>query len=65
MAWDFSTDPEFQQRLDWMTEFVQTEIEPLDLAFSSHLVYERVDPVEFLLEFRLSLEVPRHRASFA
>ena len=31
MAWDFSTDPEFQQKLDWMTEFVQTEIEPLDL----------------------------------
>ena len=41
MAWDFSTDPEFQQKLDWMTEFVSTEIEPLDLAFSSHLVYDK------------------------
>jgi len=45
MAWDFSTDPEFQQKLDWMTEFVQTEIEPLDLAFSSHLVYDKDHPV--------------------
>ena len=45
MAWDFSTDPEFQQKLDWMTEFVQTEIEPLDLAFSSHLVYDKDQPV--------------------
>jgi acyl-CoA dehydrogenase len=45
MAWDFSTDPEFQQKLDWMTEFVQTEIEPLDLAFSSHLVYDKEHPV--------------------
>ncbi len=45
MAWDFSTDPEFQEKLDWMTEFVQTEIEPLDLAFSSHLVYDKDHPV--------------------
>ena len=45
MAWDFSTDPEFQQKLDWMAEFVQTEIEPLDLAFSSHLVYDKDHPV--------------------
>src|SRR5205823_1362383 len=45
MAWDFSTDPELQQKLDWMTEFVSTEIEPLDLAFSSHLVYDKDHPV--------------------
>ncbi|MFU8817364.1 MAG: acyl-CoA dehydrogenase family protein [Pseudomonadales bacterium] len=30
MAWDFETDPEFQQKLDWMDEFVREEIEPLD-----------------------------------
>ena len=45
MAWDFSTDPEFQQKLDWITEFVRTEVEPLDLAFSSHLVYDKDHPV--------------------
>jgi acyl-CoA dehydrogenase len=30
MAWDFETDPEFQQKLDWMTEFVREEIYPLE-----------------------------------
>ena len=33
MAWDFETDPEFQQKLDWMDAFVREEIEPLDLVF--------------------------------
>src|SRR5215218_3333163 len=45
MAWDFSTEPEFQQKLDWIGEFVRTEVEPLDLAFSSHLVYDKDHPV--------------------
>ena len=45
MAWDFSTEPEFQEKLDWIDEFVQNEIEPLDLAFSSHLVYDKDHPV--------------------
>jgi acyl-CoA dehydrogenase len=30
MAWDFSTEPEFQEHLDWMTEFVREEIWPLE-----------------------------------
>ena len=33
MAWNFETDPEFQRKLDWMTEFVRAEVEPLDLVF--------------------------------
>ena len=33
MAWDFETDKEFQQKLDWMNEFVRVEVEPLDLLF--------------------------------
>lgn len=33
MAWDFETDQEFQQKLDWMNEFVRVEVEPLDLLF--------------------------------
>jgi len=33
MAWDFSTEPEFQAQLDWMQDFVRTEVEPLDLVF--------------------------------
>jgi acyl-CoA dehydrogenase len=30
MAWDFSTDPEFEEKLDWMRTFVREEIEPLE-----------------------------------
>ncbi len=30
MAWDFSTEPEFQGQLDWMREFVREEIWPLE-----------------------------------
>ncbi|MFM7534281.1 MAG: acyl-CoA dehydrogenase family protein [Acidimicrobiales bacterium] len=30
MAWDFSTDPEFQEKLDWMRGFVRNEIMPLE-----------------------------------
>ena len=33
MAWDFSTEPEFQEQLDWMLDFVREEVEPLDLLF--------------------------------
>ena len=30
MSWDFSTDPDFQEQLDWMSEFVRREIWPLE-----------------------------------
>jgi acyl-CoA dehydrogenase len=30
MAWDFSTDAEFQAKLDWMQEFLQQEVLPLE-----------------------------------
>ena len=30
MAWDFSTEPEFQDKLDWMRNFVRQEIWPLE-----------------------------------
>ncbi len=33
MVWNFSTEPEFQEKLDWMREFVAAEIEPMDLVF--------------------------------
>ena len=31
MAWDFSTEPEFQNKLDWMRAFVREQIWPLEL----------------------------------
>ena len=33
MAWDFETDPEFQEKLDWTERFVSEEVEPLDLMY--------------------------------
>jgi acyl-CoA dehydrogenase len=30
MSWDFSTEPEFQKKLDWMNAFVREEIWPLE-----------------------------------
>jgi len=32
--WDFSTEPEFQAKLDWMETFVREECEPLDMLFA-------------------------------
>ncbi len=31
--WDFSTEPAFQEELDWMQRFVREDCEPLDLLF--------------------------------
>src|ERR1044071_4079717 len=33
MAWDFSTDPEFQAQLDWMRDFVRDEVWPIETVF--------------------------------
>ncbi|WP_234027678.1 acyl-CoA dehydrogenase family protein [Pseudonocardia dioxanivorans] len=30
MGWDFETDPDVAQELDWVDEFVRTEVEPVD-----------------------------------
>ena len=31
MAWDFETEPGFQEKLDWMESFVREKVEPLGL----------------------------------
>ena len=33
MAWDFSTDPQFQKKLDWVEDFCREEVEPLEYVF--------------------------------
>jgi alkylation response protein AidB-like acyl-CoA dehydrogenase len=33
MAWDFSTEPEFQEQLDWVQRFCEEEIAPFDIVF--------------------------------
>ena len=30
MAWDFSTEPDFEAKLQWMRSFVDAEILPLE-----------------------------------
>ena len=45
MAWDFSTEPEFQEKLDWIGEFVRNEVEPIDLATGFEAVYDKSLPV--------------------
>ena len=36
MAWDFSTDPQFEAQLEWMREFVREEVFPLETLNLSH-----------------------------
>ncbi len=49
MGWDFSTEPEFQKKLDWVAEFCRNEIEPLDLIFP-HAVRSRDPKVKALVK---------------
>ncbi|HXY92447.1 MAG TPA: acyl-CoA dehydrogenase family protein [Acidimicrobiia bacterium] len=35
MAWDFETDPGFQEQLDWIDAFVREHVEPLDLLLGN------------------------------
>jgi acyl-CoA dehydrogenase len=32
-VWDFETEPEFQEKLDWIEAFIKEEVEPLDVLF--------------------------------
>jgi acyl-CoA dehydrogenase len=33
MGWDFSTDPEFQEKLDWVEQFCKEKVEPVNYVF--------------------------------
>ena len=37
MAWDFETDAEYQEKLDWAAEFVREEVEPLSYVIKHPL----------------------------
>lgn len=43
MAWDFSTDPEWDAQLLWANDFVRTECEPIDLIIEES--HDLNDPV--------------------
>ena len=40
--WDFETEPDFQDKLDWVDGFLTDEVEPLDLVLGSP--YDKSDP---------------------
>ena len=40
--WDFSTEPEFDEQLEWMRRFVVEEVEPLELLWPHH--HHKVPP---------------------
>jgi alkylation response protein AidB-like acyl-CoA dehydrogenase len=47
MPIDFSVEPEFQESLDWVRDFVRDEIEPIDvLVPDSGLPYEKSHPLQ-------------------
>src|SRR5579862_9066887 len=59
MAWDFETDPEYQEKLDWAADFVKREVEPLDYAFP-HLQFTPLDDKRRKVIDPLKEEVRRH-----
>ena len=42
MAWDFETEPEFEQKLEWMREFVLDEIIPLEDLDAPEETFEKI-----------------------
>src|SRR5262249_39115562 len=58
MAWDFETEPEFQEKLDWMDVFVRERVELLDYAFrDAGAPYDRKNPVYRKITEPLKAEV--------
>lgn len=57
MPWDFESEPEFEQKLEWINDFVRREVEPLDLVI--HNVWDVRDAVRNKLIRPLQDEVRR------
>ncbi len=53
MPWDFSTEPDFQQRLDWARDLMIKEVEPLEtLEVSRHELNQAIKPLQELVKER-------------
>ncbi len=50
MAWDFSTEPEFQAKLDWMDGFVRDEVEPIDLLWGGRTYHPLDDQLRAIVD---------------
>jgi len=42
MAWDFTTEPDYEAKLAWAREFVRTEIYPLEVLGLDHVTFRRL-----------------------
>lgn len=42
MAWDFETEPEFEEKLKWMREFVREEVFPLEVLDTDEATFMRI-----------------------
>jgi acyl-CoA dehydrogenase len=42
MSWDFSTDPEFEEKLRWMRDFVREEVFPLEVLDVDNETFMRI-----------------------
>jgi alkylation response protein AidB-like acyl-CoA dehydrogenase len=60
VAWDFSTEPEFQEELDWVEQFCREEVEPLELVFPYAVRLRARDPKMRALVDPLQAEVKAH-----
>jgi hypothetical protein len=47
MAWDFATEPKFQEELDWVEDFCNEKVEPPDYVFpkAAPAMVARIAPV--------------------
>jgi acyl-CoA dehydrogenase len=59
MAWDFETEPDFQEKLDWADQFVREEVEPLDHVWPG-LEFTPLDETRRKVVDPLKDEVRRH-----
>src|SRR5438477_8955843 len=42
MSWDFSTEPEFEKKLEWMRTFVKEEVYPLEVLDADEAGFGRI-----------------------
>jgi len=50
LGWEFSTDPEFQAKLDWTDTFVRDEVEPLDLLWGDRTFHPLDDRLRTIVD---------------
>ena len=44
MTWSFETDPEFEEKLEWIKTFIREHVEPLDVLWPRDVYRRPMDP---------------------